>query len=217
MSSSLHGEDASTHPRDQCAPPSASPLSDRLSPVAWSPIEGFVSELNQSLKTTEKLLSQVCRTSIEGEPLWRTGDPRVVNIQLAQRNKVTAERILRRGLGQRSFAIEYEEWEKRTFKTSRVIEWTVISKRPTCRGGHIQEFMNANRDRFCNHSTIKEEIRHGIKLLVCEALLRETGISAILIFHHTAVRGLRYRDLQNLKHAIKGADAIMRVAEQNAE
>ena len=61
--------------------------------------------------------------------------------------------------------------------------------------GHIAEFVETYKDYFRNQQAARAGIMHGIKLLACEMLLGETGFSAILAFHYSVVRAIRYEDL----------------------
>ncbi len=216
---SLGGEDSSIHPHSQRIPPTPSSLFYRLPRDTPEVIEKFVSGLKKELEKIRKLLSQVCHKSIIGEPVWIKDDPRVVDLQIAGNHDTSPTLKLRRGLSQRSLAFEFDDWERTTHGTSRVIERTTepSGELRNRKLGHIAEFLKINKDRFHNQKAARAGIEHGIKLLVCEALLGETGFSAILSFHYTSLRSVTFKELDCLKDAIQDGDPIKELAEQQTQ
>ena len=208
--STLDGESSSALLRDQHASP--------LPPL--SPVEDFMRGLKSALNHIETFLSQECRELITSEPVWKTEDPRIVDIQVAQNSKPSEIEKFRRGLSQRSLAIEFDSWENKIYGVSSIEK---RAENPSVqlgrKLGRITKFLDANTHRFHNHTAARGGIEHGIKLLVCEKLLGGKGISAIFIFRFTSLRRLKYEELNALKDAIEeqGSKSIMKLARQKTD
>lgn len=189
-----------------------------LPPAPPSSTEKFVEKLDGGLERIEKCLSKLCHKDVASEPVWRNDDPRVVDLQIAGDSKPSANTKFRRGLSQRSLAIEFDDWERKTHDASILRERaTNPSVEPSRKLGHITEFLNANKRRFNNPVAARGGIEHGLKLLVSETLLGGIGYSAILIFHYGKFRAVKYAEFNNLKDAIKKSDSIKKLAEQKAD
>jgi len=143
-------------------------------------------------------------------------DPRVVDLRL-DKSKSTPESKLRKGLSQRSLAIEYTHWELGLYESSRVSELlkdlSISRKRNS---GHIPEYLENNKHRFKDQKTTNAGIDHGIKLLVFESLLGARGISAILSFKYRRFRELKYEELADLKAVINESTWLKTLAEAKA-
>ncbi|KAI4209057.1 MAG: hypothetical protein LQ351_007978 [Letrouitia transgressa] len=145
------------------------------------------------------------------EPSWVDDDPRVVDIQIANSDSTLVQRF-RRGLSQRSLALQFDSWEKTTYQKS-----TIDERMKDLRFKHrvIKQFLD------CSHIKDKDiahmGIRHGIKLLICERLLGGAGYTAILIFKYRDMHYLRYEHLHEFVHAIQSSKAIVEVANQQAQ
>ena len=209
-------EDPSPYYADQRTPSRPSPNPHRVFPIS---IEGFVAEVNRDLETIEKSLSQVSQESVRDKPTWMTDDPRVVDLQIAGDHRhLSSIAKFRRGLSQRSLAIEFDEWEQTTYRTSRIKERTMnLLVKPSRKLGHIAEFLKINKYRFQNRIAARTGIEHGIKLLVCETLLSGIGFSAILIFQYSRLRSIKFEELDGLKDALKDANKIKKLADQKAD
>ena len=205
-SGSFPGQHTSPHPAHPLlsAPPSS--------------IEKFVEKTNEGLERIEKCLSQVCQKGLMFEPMWRNDDPRLIDLQMAGDSKPSANTKFRRGLSQRSLAIEFADWERKTHGTS-ILEERATNPlvEPSRKLGHITEFLNANTHRFHSLVAARAGIEHGLKLLVSETLLGGIGYSAILIFRYGKFRAVKYAEFNDLKDAIKKSESIKRLAEQKAE
>lgn len=189
-----------------------------LPPAPPSSTEKFVEKTNEGLGRIEKYLSKVCNEGATSEPAWRKDDPRIVDLQIAGDSKPSANIKFRRGLSQRSLAIEFDDWEWKTHRTSILKERaTNPSVEPSRKLGHITGFLNANRHRFHNLVAARAGIEHGLKLLVSETLLGGIGYSAILIFRYGKFRAVKYAEFNDLKDAIKKSNSIKKLAEQKAD
>lgn len=208
---------SSNRSRDQHAHPQPPSQAQRLSPVALSPIEVFVKELEKDLEKIEKLLSEVCRNAGQNEPSWTTDDPRIVDIRLAG-ERTSAQGALRRGLSQRSLAIEFSDWEERAYGTSKVKERANQSTaEPGPKSGHLKEYLHINEHRFHNMEIARGGIKHGIKLLVCEQLLGGTGYSAIFVFRYSRLLKVKNAELRGLKDVITSSEPLTKLAGQKAD
>ncbi|KAL8719654.1 MAG: hypothetical protein Q9225_003363 [Loekoesia sp. 1 TL-2023] len=97
----------------------------------------------------------------------------------------------RRGLSQRSLALEYKSWKNRKQDTSSVNKRAKTRKHAS--SWSLNEFLRNNRSRFGKPKpSVHNAIRVGIKLLGCEQLLGNIGYSPLLIFHLNPLRELRY-------------------------
>ena len=191
---------------------------DPLPPARPSSTEKFIEKTNGGLERIEKCLSKICQNGVMSEPVWRNDDPRVVDLQIAGDLKPSTNTKFRRGLSQRSLAIEFADWERKTHGTSILKERaTNPSVEPSRKLGHITEFLNCNTHRFHNLVAARAGIEHGLKLLVSETLLGGIGYSAILIFRYGEFRAVKYAELNGLTDAIKKSESIKRLAEQKAE
>jgi len=206
---SLSREDPSALLRDQHASPQP-PLSS---------IEKFMRGLSNALERIKTFLSQERREFFTSEAEWMAEDPRIVDIQIAGvTSKPTANHKFRRGLSQRSLALEFDDWEINTHGISSTKERATNPSVQSIRKlGHITEFLEANPRRFHNLGAARDGIEHGIKLLVCEMLMGGIGVSAILIFRFSSLRALKYEELNDLKDAIEKQGSVKELAGQKAD
>ena len=172
-----------------------------------SSIEKFMRGLGNVLESIKIILSYRRGEFITSRPEWAADDPRIVNIQIAGGSKLSNITKFRRGLSQRSLAIEYYDWESNAYGISvvqqRANDPSVQLSRKL---GHVTEFLDTNMHRFHNSKAARDRIKHGIKLLICEELLGGIGISAILVFRFSSLRSLKYKDLKGLKDAVEEQD-----------
>ena len=174
-----------------------------LYPRLSSPIEKFISTLYNKLENIGQLQSQVNQDSTKDKPVRIQDDAHVFENQ-----ERSPSHKLHRGLSQRSLASEFERWEQSTYGVSRVIE------RTNRKFGHIAEFLRVNEHRFYHQTAVRKGIEHGIKLLICERLVHERGISAILFFCYQELRSLKFLELDGLENAIENGDPIKKLAQQ---
>lgn len=121
----------------------------------------------------------------------------------------------RRGLSQRSLAIQFNKWELVTYEMSEIRrQASHLSKEPARKLGYVVKFIK--KHGFKKRSVIRLGIQHGIKLLICEKLLNKTEISAILIFKYTQFRSIKLPDLSDLENAIKNTIKIKELVSLNA-
>ncbi len=210
---SLSREDQSALLQDQHASPQ--PPSPQPPP---SSVERFMRGLSNALERIKTFLSQERRELFTSKAEWMAEDPRIVDIQIAGvTSKPTENHQFRRGLSQRSLALEFDDWETNTHGISSTkARATDPSVQPIRKLGHITEFLEANSRRFHNLGAARDGIEHGIKLLVCEILLGGIGVSAILIFRFSSLRALKFEELNDLKDAIEEQGSVKELAGQKA-
>lgn len=206
----------SPFPRD-CARSSISQQStssaDEISNSVSGESENLGSEVRELLqaladsKRSKKIVDYL--SSSASDPVngsrddWTQEDPRVVDIVLCSGTR-SLDASFRRGLGQRSLAMEYEKWEEKTFKTSRVTELHRDPSAAEDHNGHINQFIEANSLRFKDKNTTLHGIKHGIRLLVFERTYEHVGVSAILILVYSRFRKVKYKHHFLLKQLLQG-------------
>jgi hypothetical protein len=137
---------------------------------------------------------------------WVQEDPRVVDIRLCNRG-CSLDASFRRGLGQRSLAIEFDEWEREVFGTSRVSMRSLYPKEIDDNSGLISRFLEQRVIQFQNKESASHGIRDGIRLLVFERIYGHVGISAILILLFTLFRDVKYGSFVALKRLLEKSGA----------
>ncbi len=180
-------------------------------------ISSLIEALNKSSVQIKDFLSRSEFEDTRDELERMIEDPRVVDLQLDKRRQSDKVRF-RKGLSQRSLAIEYSQWENCTYKSSRVSE--LVEDLATAQekaAGHIKEYINLNGHRFINTQVTRTGIEHGIKMLVLERLLGKRAISAILSFKYRRFRVVKYEDLDSLVRGMKQTGWIMELAEKKAD
>lgn len=144
-------------------------------------------------------------------------DPRVVDLQL-DKVRLSPEAKFRKGLSQRSLAIEYSQWEHCTYGSSKVNELAEDLSISRERGlGHIKQYLKRNDHRFKNQQVTRTGIEHGIKMLVFERLLGKRAISAILSFKYRRFRAIKFEELIFLVTIVNQKKWVAELLEQKAE
>ena len=186
----------------------------KVCPVAPDPLQSFIAIVEGKLEEIEKCLSDLYH--VTEQPVWEREDPRIDDMNTGSRYMSSMAR-LRRGLRQRSLAIEFEKWEQATYGTSTVHKWARYLAKADRKLGHMTEFLEINMHRFRKISAARNGLQHGIKLLVCERLLNGTGVSALLIFEYSRLRLIKFRELDAFKDAVKNSQKIKKLADQKAD
>ncbi|OQD70102.1 hypothetical protein PENANT_c275G07661 [Penicillium antarcticum] len=137
---------------------------------------------------------------------WVQEDPRVVDIRLCNRG-CSLDACFRRGLGQRSLAIEFDKWEREVFGTSPVSGRSLDPEAIDDNSGLINRFLAQNAISFKNKESASHGIRDGIRLLVFERIYGHVGVSAILILLFTLFRDVKYGSFVALKHLLRKSGA----------
>ncbi|KAJ5988257.1 hypothetical protein N7481_003467 [Penicillium waksmanii] len=163
----------------------------------------ILSEEKVSKKLENYLSSPILDFTKSNELDWFEEDPRLVDIRLSSRPSPTSHVNLRRGLSQRSLAVEYDEWEKNNFQTSRVIELAQHPASSKSRQSHINQFVEANKHRFKDRNTALHGIKHGIRLLVFEKIYGCAGTSSVFFFIYGYFRSVKYEFYPDLAKSLK--------------
>lgn len=82
--------------------------------------------------------------------------------------------------------------------------------------GHIKEYIDANAHRFENKDLAQHGIQYGIRLLVFERLLGESGSSAILCFSFYRFRSLNFPQLDCLGQEVRETPWIWDLAKDKS-
>lgn len=133
---------------------------------------------------------------------WKSGDPRVTDISICSSPGNTHETGLRRGLSQRSLAIEFDQWEKATFDMSRVNEISRNLELSAKRTGHLDKFIQAKEFKDKEAENASMGIRHGIKWLVFESIYGYEGVSLVLMLVYSRFRDVKYEEFFQLKESL---------------
>ena len=210
-----HPNQRNPHAQDS---PQQSHLNTSPAPLLPNSIKNIVTRLIKTLKKTEKFLSQASHEAVRNDPPWVTDDPRITDIEIAGGKKKPANTKFRRGLSQRSLAMEYDDWERSISGTSRLRDRAANpSIKPGRKSENIQSFLEANTYRFGNLTAAKDGIKYGMKLLVCEQVLGGIGFSALLIFQFDSFRAVKCSELNDLKTAIEKEKSIKNLAKLKAD
>lgn len=166
--------------------------------AAQSSTKLLVKALNKNETLIDEYLSKSETEAIRDELQREVEDPRVIDLKLGK--KPTQEARFRKGLSERSLALEYDEWQQRTHQSSRVSELVRdLSASRDRRNGHVSEYLSLNQSRFRDQDTTRKGVERGMKLLVFERLFQKTAISAVLSFACRRFRAIQYEELHELK------------------
>lgn len=175
---------------------------------------GALHGARRSEKVFKYLSSQSDPLAQNGDD-WVQEDPRVVDIRLCNRG-CSLDACFRRGLGQRSLAMEFDEWEREVFGTSRVSRRSLDPKAIDDNIGLINRFLAQNSVPFRNKESASHGIRDGIRLLVFERIYGHVGVSAILILLFTLFREVKYGSFAALKRLLQETGAWHNLAKDKS-
>ena len=167
------------------------------------PLEQLLACMLNDLGTVQANLLGECQDVASIEPERLDDDPRIVDLRIGQPDPSAVVKF-RRGLSQRSLAIEFKNWQR----TNPRVAGRARSS------GLVPQFLEANESRFRNTQAAMRGIRHGTKLLRCEELFGGIGISALLIFHFTKLLTITLQHLPHLNRKIHTSIPITKLASQ---
>lgn len=136
---------------------------------------------------------------------WQDADIRVLDIRLGATKQSPLTKF-RKGLGERSLAFQFHEWETQTFGRSRLYDLRDNPSRQDRTEGHIPEFITTHH--LPNTACVVKGIQHGTKLLVLELLSGTPGTSALLFFCFSQFRAMNYTDLPALSDTLRATEWI---------
>ena len=113
------------------------------------------------------------------------------------------------GLEYRHLALEYDKWELKKFRMSKIND---LHKDQTLvfANGHIASFVK-EQSTCTNKEISKKAVRHGIKMLVFGRLCQTSAVSAVLSFAYTRFRSVKFTDLSHLKVILNGSPWIAEI------
>jgi len=192
------------------------PLDDHNSLPHHKNTLALIQALNKDQGKIQKYLDKSKVAAIEGKSSWTQEDPRVVDLQIG-RKQTSLNFKFRRLLSRRSLTQEYDRWELQTYQTSRINQLVEnLSDSKERADGHIKEYVDANANRFKNRDLAQHGIQCGIRLLVFERLLGESGSSAILCFSFHRFRSLNLPELECLRQEVRDTPWIWRLAKEKS-
>lgn len=188
------------------------PLEDHSSSSPHKITVALIEALNKAKGKIQEYLGKSEISATEGGSSWTQEDPRIVDLQMGEK-KTTSNIKFRKVLSQRSLAKEYDRWELKAHQTSKISQLTEdLSGSKERADGHIKEYIRANTCQFKNTELAQDGIQCGIRLLVFERLLRESGSSAILCFSFHRFRRVSFSELACLVQQMREIDWIRDLA-----
>lgn len=170
--------------------------------------------LEFSRKTIEDFTELPIERAVVCSVNWAGVDLRVHDIRLGatQHDQTTK---FRKGLGERSLALQYHEWEMREFGCSRLGD---LRRDPAnCKDvadGNIVKFITVHG--LPKITCVEKGIQHGTKLLLLEYLFGMAGTSAILFFAFGKFRAVRYPEMRDLASSMRESAWIAELAQKIA-
>ncbi|KAL9075441.1 MAG: hypothetical protein Q9157_004000 [Trypethelium eluteriae] len=144
------------------------------------------------------LISQDTRQTIQ------TRSEKVDCIQDINGAQKTPGSLFMKALAEWRLAQEYDEWEKKTHNSSRIDELVKDPRKSKeTATGHVYDYVRTLPISADSYELVREAIRHGIRLLVAEEMLKNSheldspGIMICSAFAHTQFTRLDYVNLQS--------------------
>ena len=165
-------------------------------------VDRLLQDLRESLPDIEKYLGKD-PTAAVGSPPWQQKDRRLTDIQVVTNRDLSQQTRFRAFLAYRSFALEFDAWQRQTKAPSRVNRLAAdVSRSRQIKGGQINMFIAANGYPRKETGTA---ITCGTKILIVERLVGHHGISALLAFQPRNFGRLKYSDLPELGSSLGAA------------
>lgn len=209
LSSALAGGPIASSPQETQKP---------SAPQAYSNVQELTRSIVKNLEDIYQFISTKVPQESNLDSSLDDIDIRIIDILVAGGHSTDNFGQLRRGLGQRSLACEFQDWEVSKNYSSTVTE---RAEDPNCRRceGRMIEYLRAKGPLLAgiHVETLRNALRHGVKLLVCEKVLGGAGYSALLIFRYTQFKNLRYKDLAELDSAFRSQQDINKVSREAAD
>ena len=176
----------------------------------------LIQAFNKDQDKIQKYLNKSKVAAIEGKSAWTQEDPRIVDLQIGKK-QTSLNLKFRKVLSRRSLTQEYDRWELETYQTSRINQLVEnLSDSKERADGRIKEYVDANTHRFKNRDLAQHGIQCGIRLLVFERLLGESGSSAILCFSFHRFRSLNFPELNCLGQEVRKSPWIWDLAKEKS-
>lgn len=164
----------------------------------------FMTKLQRGSKKIHKFLNQSTDIALLIHNDWSTDDPRLVDIELAER-RITASVRLRAWLARYSFADDYLAWAVRHYHLPRE-QFLILKPKhaDTCSRGSSQviKYMSVINSE---DQRIVRAIRHGLRYHSFHHIHGNFGAFAFLSQMFTAFRDIPYPCLELLSRTIQGS------------
>lgn len=163
------------------------------------------SSLLEALESCQETIQKYTQLPIESaiaRPVdWAGVDLRVHDIRLgATRHDNTTK--FRKGMGERSLALQYHEWEMREFECSKLSDLCRdLASHKEKMDGNIAKFIAAHD--LPKIACVEKGIQHGTRLLLLESLVGTSGTSAILFFAFGKFRAVKYPEMIDLATSMR--------------
>lgn len=176
------------------------------------------SSLLEALVSSQKTIERYTKLPIERAVVcpvdWTDVDLRVHDIRLgATRHDQNTK--FRKGLGERSLAIQYHEWEMQESGCSRLSK---LREDPgnakNVADGQIANFISTHG--LPKIKCVEKAIQHGTKLLLLEHLFGTPTASAVLFFAFGKFRDVNYPEIEDLAASMLANEWIAKLAQEAA-
>lgn len=187
-------------------------------PKRSAKVEQLVQEVKDDFDKVEGFVSRTDPQESDFLPLHDEGtDARVADLMLINKSAKKDMDRFRRGLIQRSLAMEYKAWHVKNKG------WCEIDHRARDLTVPLQDGISA----FCREEVtdfegfdkgiLQTALRHGVKLLVWEQVSGGIGYTLILMLWYTQCRETTYPALRELCRAFQEEEEISQFARRNED
>lgn len=172
--------------------------------------------VNRVMKNTQKL-ARFFEKPVSGALAccadYRKDDTRLLDIRLCSPKR--AEDRFRKGLGERSLAVQFNEWEAGKYNYSRLTDiYCNLQLGDGTSESRAPEF--ARTFSLPDDNVVLSAIRRGTKLLLFERLTGEVCYTPILIFNSHRFHRIRYSDLSRLRKSFISSKELTSLAQSSA-
>ncbi|KAI4156825.1 MAG: hypothetical protein L6R39_000991 [Caloplaca ligustica] len=182
--------------------------------------------LKRKFKVVEQFVSELDPKTVTFKPLLEGTDPRVTDITTADLVQLGDNAYnltqLRRMLSLRSMALEYNAWERQEGRTSTLdkrITQTDTCTQNTARVRVLNKFLE-RRFTPAYERSVKKTIQLGVRLLVLESILRDSGgpgCSVILALSYHAWRRWTFKDVTQFADEFRSQSSMTEFARRSAD
>ena len=185
-------------------------LAPRNTSIQHEDTLGLIQALDKDKGLIQSYLSQSELSTIDGSQC-RDEDPRVADLKIGVSSFFTK---FRKALTRRSLAKEYDRWQLQTYQTSRIEQLVAhLEEESKERGeGKIMKYIEAQ----FGVKELRDDILWGIRTLVFERLLGESGSSAILCFQSSKFRRFKLTELPFLVKGLRETEWIWELVQKRS-
>jgi hypothetical protein len=186
----------------------------KLNKSQGSSASSLLEALDSSRKTIERYTKLPVERAVVCPVDWADVDLRVHDIRLGATGHDKNTKF-RKGLGERSLALQYHEWEMREFGCSRLSK---LREDPgnakNVADGQIANFISTHG--LPKIKCVEKAIQHGTKLLLLEHLVGTFTTSAVLFFAFGKFRDVNYPEMEDLAASMLANKWIAELIEEAA-